>query len=115
KWVGVDTPYVDAINSKELAGPHALHKQDIYILETVTLDGIEEGGYELVALPLALEEADGSSVRAVIRPIKEGEALRIPMSIRRLKVNKTSIQISKKVWHMVITWGLILYYPVSIR
>ncbi|HLR03084.1 MAG TPA: arylformamidase [Virgibacillus sp.] len=74
KLVGVDTPSVDAINSKELAGHHALHKQDIYILENVMLDGIEEGGYELVALPLALEEADGSPVRAVIRPIKEGEA-----------------------------------------
>jgi len=73
KLVGVDTPSVDAINSKELAGHHALHKQDIYILENVMLDEIEEGDYELVALPLALEEADGSPVRAVIRPIKEGE------------------------------------------
>lgn len=74
KLVGVDTPSVDAINSKALSGHHALHKQDIYILENVMLDGIEEGDYELVALPLALEEADGSPVRAVIRPIKEAGA-----------------------------------------
>src|SRR5690625_3582348 len=96
KLVGVDTPSVDPISSKDLVGHHALHERDIYILENVMLDGIEEGDYELIALPLALEEADGSPVRAVIRPIKEGKACRIPMNIRHLKMNKTSIQISKK-------------------
>ena len=35
------------------------------------LDQVEEGDYELIALPLALEEGDGSPVRAVIKPIEE--------------------------------------------
>lgn len=69
KLVGVDTPSVDPITSKELIGHHALYKHDIYILENVMLDHVEEGDYELIALPLPLEEADGSLVRAVIRPI----------------------------------------------
>lgn len=73
KLVGVDVPSVDAIESKDLAGHHALHEQDIYILENVMLDGVEEGDYELIALPLPLEEADGSPVRAVIKPIKEAK------------------------------------------
>lgn len=71
KLVGVDTPSVDPITSKELIGHHALYKHDIYILENVMLDQIEEGSYELIALPLALEEGDGSPVRAVIKPIEE--------------------------------------------
>lgn len=70
KLVGVDTPSVDAITSKDLLGHHALHAHDIYILENVMLDGIDEGEYELIALPLALEEADGSPVRAVIKQVK---------------------------------------------
>lgn len=70
KLVGVDTPSVDPINSKELAGHHALYQHDIYILENVMLDEVEEGDYELIALPLAMKEADGSPVRAVIKPIE---------------------------------------------
>lgn len=70
KLIGVDTPSVDAITSKTLEGHHALCQHDIYILENVMLDGIAEGDYELIALPLALEHADGSPVRAVIRPVK---------------------------------------------
>src|SRR5690625_4966138 len=72
KLVGVDTPSVDPISSKDLAGHHALHEHDIYILENVMLDGVEEGDYELIALPLPFEQADGSQVRAVIKRIKEG-------------------------------------------
>ncbi|WP_040984241.1 arylformamidase [Oceanobacillus jeddahense] len=71
RLVGVDTPSVDSISSKDLTGHHALYNHDIYILENVMLDQIEEGDYELIALPLALEEGDGSPVRAVIKPIEE--------------------------------------------
>ncbi|TDM12740.1 arylformamidase [Macrococcus lamae] len=67
KLVGVDTPSVDDISSKDLQGHHALYHHDIYILENVMLDSIEPGNYELIALPLAIAEADGSPVRAVIR------------------------------------------------
>ncbi|APC47844.1 arylformamidase [Virgibacillus halodenitrificans] len=73
KLVGVDTPSIDPVTSKDLAGHHALHENDIYILENVMLDHVEEGDYELVALPLPLKEADGSPVRAVIKPL-EGDS-----------------------------------------
>lgn len=72
KLVGVDVPSVDPVESKELVGHHALYQQDIYILENIMLDQVEIGAYELIALPLALAEADGSPVRAVIRQVKEG-------------------------------------------
>jgi len=73
KLVGVDVPSVDPVDSKELSGHHALHQHDIYILENVMLDHVAVGDYELIALPLALAESDGSPVRAVIRPSKEGK------------------------------------------
>ena len=63
---GVDLPSVDAITSKELPMHHALAKAGRYILEGLVLDEIEEGTYELIALPLKIEGADGSPVRAVL-------------------------------------------------
>jgi arylformamidase len=48
---------------------HALYRNGIHILENIMLDDVEEGNYELIALPLPIKEADGSPVRAVIRPI----------------------------------------------
>lgn len=71
KLVGVDSPSVDSVTSKDLPGHHALYNNDIYILENVMLDDVAEGNYKLIALPLPLEEADGSLVRAVIKPIEE--------------------------------------------
>lgn len=73
KLVGVDSPSVDPIASKTLDGHHALHHHDIYILENVMLDHVPVGDYELIALPLAMVEADGSPVRAVLKPIKDAD------------------------------------------
>ncbi|ANC78298.1 arylformamidase [Fictibacillus phosphorivorans] len=67
--VGVDMPSVDPLDSKELRAHHALYEHNIQILEGLVLDEVPEGVYELVALPLALEEADGSPVRAILREI----------------------------------------------
>ncbi|GGA88898.1 arylformamidase [Ornithinibacillus halotolerans] len=71
--LGVDMPSVDPITSKTLDTHHALHKHGIYILENLMLDHIDIGNYELIALPLKIVGADGSPVRAVLRPIKEDE------------------------------------------
>ncbi|WP_078381334.1 arylformamidase [Sutcliffiella halmapala] len=64
--IGVDLPSVDELESKELSIHHLLHKANIAILEGIDLREIEEGEYQLVALPLKLEESDGSPVRAVL-------------------------------------------------
>ncbi|WP_077324527.1 arylformamidase [Virgibacillus siamensis] len=73
KLLGVDMPSVDAPDSKELATHHALHDNGIYIMENLMLDQIQPGMYELIALPLALHGADGSPVRAVVKPLKGSE------------------------------------------
>ncbi len=65
--VGIDTPSVDPFESKELEAHHALARHDMANLEGLVLDGVEEGEYELIALPLRLDRADASPVRAVLR------------------------------------------------
>jgi arylformamidase len=67
--IGVDMPSVDPLESKNLAAHHMLHEHNIHILEGLVLDHVKEGEYELIALPLALKEADGSPVRAVLREL----------------------------------------------
>ncbi|AXI00504.1 arylformamidase [Sporosarcina sp. PTS2304] len=67
RLIGVDTPSVDAETSKELVAHHSLYRNNIIIIENLVLESLKPGQYELIALPLALEEADGSPVRAVVR------------------------------------------------
>lgn len=64
--VGTDSPSVDEFNSSILKSHLAFYQYNVYILENLNLNDIKEGTYELIALPLKLEGADGSPVRAVL-------------------------------------------------
>jgi arylformamidase len=66
--IGVDLPSVDPLDSKTLAVHHALGRNRIAILEGLWLEDVPEGRYELIAVPLRIVGADGSPVRAVLRP-----------------------------------------------
>lgn len=66
RLVGIDTPSVDLADDKILESHTAIAKRDMAILEGVVLDHVEEGIYQLVALPLPLEGADASPVRAIL-------------------------------------------------
>lgn len=68
--IGVDTPTIDPVDSKTLDAHHALYASRIHILENIVLDEAAEGLYDCIALPLRIDGADGSPVRAVIRPIE---------------------------------------------
>lgn len=65
--VGTDAPSIDAFGSKTLAAHHVLLAHGIAILEGLRLDHVPAGDYELICLPLKLEGADGSPVRAILR------------------------------------------------
>jgi len=65
--LGLDVPSVDQIDSRDLPNHHALGRAGIAILEGVDLRDVPEGFYELIALPLRLEGADGCPVRAILR------------------------------------------------
>jgi arylformamidase len=69
RLVGTDAPSVDPFDSEDLPAHHVLLGAGVAILENLLLDGVQPGEYELTAFPLRLEEADGSPVRAVLRPL----------------------------------------------
>jgi arylformamidase len=67
--IGIDTPSVDPFESKQLEAHQAFARHNMANLEGLVLDGVAEGRYELVALPLRIAGADGSPVRAILRGI----------------------------------------------
>lgn len=69
--VGVDTPSVDPLGSEALEAHHALARGGVAVLEGLLLDGVPEGVYELIALPLRIAGLDASPVRAVLRTLAD--------------------------------------------
>lgn len=64
--VGLDTPSVDVFDDAVLHAHRAIYARDLAILEGVVLAHVTPGIYTLIALPLALEGADASPVRAAL-------------------------------------------------
>jgi len=69
KLIGIDTPSVDPADSKTLDSHQLLRKHDLRVLENLVLDEVPPGDYELIALPLKLQGACASPVRAVLREL----------------------------------------------
>ena len=65
--LGIDNPSVDPLDSKEVLAHHKLYEHGIHILEGLDLRQVQQGLYELIALPLKITGADGAPVRAVVR------------------------------------------------
>ena len=70
RLVGVDTPSVDRFGAAGLPAHRRFLACGMAILEGIVLDGVPEGAYELIALPLRLVGFDASPVRAVLRTMK---------------------------------------------
>ena len=66
RMVGIDTPSIDPADSKELPSHAMVAAHDLAILEGIVLEDVQDGLYTLIALPLRLEGADASPVRAVL-------------------------------------------------
>lgn len=67
KLVGIDTPSIDLAKDQILESHQCVHQNNMAILEGVILDHASPGLYELIALPLKIEGADASPVRAILR------------------------------------------------
>lgn len=67
--IGLDSPSVDEFHSKDMANHLELNRLNIRIIESLNLEGVPEGVYELIALPLKLCGADGSPIRAILRTL----------------------------------------------
>jgi arylformamidase len=67
RLAGIDTPSVDLFADKKLIAHARFLAHDMAILEGLVLDGVPEGIYELIAVPLKLAGFDASPVRALLR------------------------------------------------
>jgi len=69
KLIGIDSASIDPANSKTLDSHQVIRQRNMRVLENLQLDQIEQGDYELIALPLKLMSADASPVRAILREL----------------------------------------------
>ncbi|QXZ09648.1 arylformamidase [Comamonas sp. Y33R10-2] len=67
--IGIDTGSIDPASSKTLDSHMVIRQRNLRVLENLVLDTVDEGDYELIALPLKLTEADASPVRAILRAL----------------------------------------------
>jgi arylformamidase len=65
--IGTDAPSIDPFASKDLQAHKELLSREVAILEGLRLEGVPDGDYELICLPLRLAGLDGSPVRAILR------------------------------------------------
>lgn len=66
RLVGIDTPSIDPCHDPVLESHQAIARHDMAILEGLVLAHVPAGVYTLVALPLRLDGADASPVRAAL-------------------------------------------------
>lgn len=66
KLIGIDTPSVDPASSQGLESHQAIYRQKMAILEGLSMQAVPDGTYFLVALPLNIQGADASPVRAIL-------------------------------------------------
>jgi arylformamidase len=69
RLIATDAPSVDPEHCKLLRSHQACHRAGMAILEGVVLDGIPEGHYELIALPLPIAGVEATPVRAILRAL----------------------------------------------
>jgi len=69
RLLGTDAASVDREDAADLAVHHALRHRGVVILEGLDLEGVPDGPYELIALPLRLAGMDGAPVRALLREL----------------------------------------------
>lgn len=69
RLIGIDTPSIDLFDSTDLPSHQVCLRNDLAILEGLTLAEVPDGIYELIALPLRLVGFDASPVRAVLRSL----------------------------------------------
>ncbi len=70
RLLGIDSPSVDPLDSKELAAHKQLEQAGTRILENLRLRDAPDGHYELSALPLRIAGGDASPVRAALRELE---------------------------------------------
>lgn len=68
--VGVDYLSVGGFKKDGIETHKTLLEAGIWIIEGLNLSGVKRGKYDLICLPLKLDEGDGAPARAILRPIR---------------------------------------------
>lgn len=75
--LGIDYLSVGGFTKDGVETHHALLEAGIWLIEGLNLTNVKAGMYELMCLPLKIEDADGAPARAILRIVeaivKEGE------------------------------------------
>ena len=71
RLIGTDAASLDPEASKTLDAHREVKAGDMRILEGLVLDEVPPGRYELIALPLKIDGADASPVRAILRELAQ--------------------------------------------
>lgn len=66
RLIGIDTPSMDPLDSKEMPAHQCLYEEGLLNLEGLCLRQVEPKTYWLSALPLRIVKSDASPVRAVL-------------------------------------------------
>ncbi len=67
--VGIDYLSIEAYSSQDFATHHILLGAGVLIIEGLDLARVPPGDYELLCLPLLLEQGDGAPARVVLREL----------------------------------------------
>lgn len=70
RLAGIDYLSIEPFQSRGHPTHHLLLRNGVVILEGVNLSGVPAGDYELIALPMKVEGADGAPARAVLRTLQ---------------------------------------------
>lgn len=71
KLVGIDYLSVSGYRKNEVEVHRALLEAGVWILESLDLSQVAAGPYELLCLPLKIEDAEGAPARVLLRPVAE--------------------------------------------
>lgn len=66
KTVGLDYITVDPFGSPDFPAHNTLLGNEVVIIEGINLDGVTEGEYTLVCVPIKIKGADGAPARAIL-------------------------------------------------
>ena len=72
RLVGVEAASVDPSAASDLPAHRRLLSAGVVILENLDLSAVPPGSYELLCLPLTLQDGDGAPVRALLLDLSEG-------------------------------------------
>jgi len=70
RTVGVDYLSVGGYRADGEAIHHALLEAGVWIIEGLNLAGVQPGNYELLCMPIKIQQADGAPARAILRPLQ---------------------------------------------